>query len=105
MDSEDGAKENAIAQLIVNITSPIIIMTRDRRKPTRRPFITFDIHPPTKQEQRQIWQNALGEFVPVLNGQVEVLVEQFNLNAPTIYAVCEEMISQNPETIGAGFTR
>jgi len=104
MDSEDGAKENAIAQLIVNITSPIIIMTRDRRKPTRRPFITFDIHPPTKQEQRQIWQNALKEFVPVLNGQVEVLVEQFNLNAPTIYAVCEEMISQNPETIGAGFT-
>ena len=104
MDSEDGAKENAIAQLIINITSPIIIMTRDRRKNTRRPFITFDIHPPTKQEQRQIWQNALGEFVPVLNGQVEVLVEQFNLNAPTIYAVCEEMISQNPEKIGAGFT-
>jgi AAA+ superfamily predicted ATPase len=104
MDSEDGAKENAIAQLIVNITSPIIIMTRDRRKTTRRPFITLDIHPPTKQEQRQIWQNALGEFVPVLNGQVEVLVEQFNLNAPTIYAVCEEMISQNPEKIGAGFT-
>jgi AAA+ superfamily predicted ATPase len=103
MDSEDGAKENAIAQLIVNITSPIIIMTRDRRKTTRRPFITFDIHPPTKQEQRQIWQKALGEFVPVLNGQVEVLVEQFNLNAPTIYAVCEEMISQNPEKIGAGF--
>ena len=104
MDSEDGAKENAIAQLIVNITIPIIIMTRDRRKTTRRPFITFDIHPPTKQEQRQIWQNALGEFVPVLNGQVEVLVEQFNLNAPTIYAVCEEMISQNPENIGADFT-
>ena len=104
MDSEEGAKENAIAQLIVNITSPIIIMTRDRRKTTRRPFITFDIHPPTKQEQRQIWQNALGKFVPVLNGQVEVLVEQFNLNAPTIYAVCEEMISQNPEKIGAGFT-
>lgn len=104
MDSEDGAKENAIAQLIVNITSPIIIMTRDRRKTTRRPFITFDIHPPTKQEQRQIWQNALKEFVPVLNGQVEVLVEQFNLNAPTIYAVCEEMISQNPEKIGAGVT-
>jgi AAA+ superfamily predicted ATPase len=104
MDSEDGAKENAIAQLIINITSPIIIMTRDRRKTTRRPFITFDIHPPTKQEQRQIWQNALKEFVPVLNGQVEVLVEQFNLNAPTIYAVCEEMISQNPEKNGAGLT-
>jgi len=104
MDSEDGAKENAIAQLIVNLTSPIIIMARDRRKTTRRPFITFDIHPPTKQEQRQIWQNALGEFVPILNGQVEVLVEQFNLNAPTIYAVCEEMISQNSEKIGAGFT-
>src|SRR4028118_224692 len=104
MDSEDRPKENAIAQLIVNLPSPIIIMARDRSKSTSRPFITFDIHPPTKQEQRQIWQNALGEFVPVLNGQVEVLVEQFNFNAPTIYAVCEEMISQNPEKIGAGFT-
>ncbi|MEG4534431.1 ATP-binding protein [Microcoleus sp. D2_18a_D3] len=104
LESEAGEKENAIAQLIANITSPIIITTRDRRKPAKRPFITFDIHPPTKQEQHQIWQNALGEIAPLLHGQVEVLVEQFNLNAPTIYAVCEEIISQNPEKIETSFT-
>ncbi|NJK75297.1 MAG: AAA family ATPase [Microcoleus sp. SU_5_6] len=104
LESESGEKENAIAQMIANITSPIIITTRDRRKPAKRPFITFDIHPPTKQEQHQIWQNALGELAPLLNGQVEILVEQFNLNAPTIYAVCEEIVSQNSEIAGAGFT-
>ncbi|MEG4805142.1 ATP-binding protein [Microcoleus sp. ARI1-B5] len=104
LESEAGEKENAIAQMIANITSPIIITTGDRRKPAKRPFITFDIHPPTKQEQQQIWQNALGELAPILNGQVEVLVEQFNLNAPTIYAVCEEMSGQNSEIVGAGFT-
>lgn len=90
-DREDGAKENAIAQLMESITTPLIITTRDRRRPPRRPLITFDIHPPTKQEQLEIWQNALAEIAPTLNGQVEVLVEQFNLNAPTIYAVCTEV--------------
>jgi ATP-dependent 26S proteasome regulatory subunit len=103
-DREDGAKENAIAQLMATLTTPLMITTRDRRRASRRPFITFDVHPPTKAEQQEIWQNALGEIAPILNGKVEILVEQFNLNAPTIYAVCSEVISQNPEIVGAGFT-
>ncbi|MFB2974968.1 ATP-binding protein [Microseira sp. BLCC-F43] len=91
---EDGAKENAIAQLMESITTGLIITTRDRRPAPKRPLITFDVHPPTKQEQLEIWQNALGEIAPSLNGQVEVLVEQFNLNAPTIYAVCSEALGR-----------
>ncbi|HAX80850.1 MAG TPA: ATPase, partial [Cyanobacteria bacterium UBA11372] len=93
-DREDGAKENAIAQLMESITTGLIITTRDRRRAPKRPLITFDVHPPTKQEQLEIWQNALGEIAPILNGQVEILVEQFNLNAPTIYAVCSEALGR-----------
>jgi len=93
-DREDGAKENAIAQLMESITTGLIITTRDRRRAPKRPLITFDVHPPTKQEQLEIWQNALGEIAPSLNGQVEILVEQFNLNAPTIYAVCSEALGR-----------
>ena len=103
-DREDAAKENAVAQLMGTLTTPLIINTRDRRRAPKRPLITFDIHPPTKQEQLEIWQNALGELAPSLNGEVEILVEQFNLNASTIYAVCTEVINQNPEIFGAGFT-
>jgi hypothetical protein len=57
-DREDGAKENAIAQLMATLTTPLMITTRDRRRASRRPFITFDVHPPTKAEQQEIWQNA-----------------------------------------------
>jgi hypothetical protein len=104
MELQDAAKENAIAQFIASITSPLIITTPERRRATKHPFITFDVHPPTKQEQLSIWQNALGEIAPSLNGHIELLVEQFNLNAPTIYAVCDEAIGQTPEIVGTDFT-
>ena len=96
IEFSEVAKENAIAQFIARIASPLIIATADRRRASKRPFITFDVYPPTKQEQLEIWQTALGEIATTLNGQVELLVEQFNLNAPTIYAVCDEALGQNP---------
>jgi hypothetical protein len=104
MELQDAAKENAIAQFIASITSPLIITTPERRRATKHPFITFDVHPPTKPEQLNIWQNALGEIAPTLNGHIELLVEQFNLNAPTIYAVCDEAIGQTSEIVGTDFT-
>ncbi|AFZ10980.1 AAA ATPase central domain protein (plasmid) [Oscillatoria nigro-viridis PCC 7112] len=104
MELQDAAKENAIAQFIAKISSPLIIATLDRRRASRNPFITFDVNPPTKQEQLEIWQNALGKIAPILNGQVELLVEQFNLNAPTIYAVCDEAIGFTSEIVGTDFT-
>ena len=104
IEFSETAKENAIAQFIAKIASPLIIATPDRRRTSKRPFITFDIAPPTKQEQLEIWQNALGEIATTLNGQVELLVEQFNLNAPAIYAVCDEAFGQNSDGDGANFT-
>jgi AAA+ superfamily predicted ATPase len=104
IELSETAKENAIAQFIAKIASPLIIATPDRRRASKRPFITFDVAPPTKQEQLEIWQNALGEIATTLNGQVELLVEQFNLNAPAIYAVCDEAFGQNSDGDGANFT-
>jgi len=104
MEFQDEKKENAVAQFIAKIASPLIIATPDRRRASKRPFITFYVTPPTKQEQLEIWQNALGEIATTLNGQVELLVEQFNLNAPTIYAVCEEAFGQNSDALGMIFS-
>ncbi|HEY9651607.1 MAG TPA: ATP-binding protein, partial [Coleofasciculaceae cyanobacterium] len=47
-----------------------------------------DVHNPTTNEQRAIWNNALGEVAPTLNGQIETLVSHFNLNTPAIQAAC-----------------
>jgi ATP-dependent 26S proteasome regulatory subunit len=93
-EGNDSAKENALVQMIENINTPLMITSRDRRRAALRPFITFDVTKPTKQEQLTIWENGLGDIAPSLNGQVEILTSQFNLSAPSIYAVCVEAKTQ-----------
>lgn len=86
----DPAKEQVIAQLIENISSPLIITSRDRKRSLQRPLINIEVHKPSPAEQRQIWQQVLGEAATSLNGHVETLVSHFSLNAATIYTVCAE---------------
>jgi AAA+ superfamily predicted ATPase len=87
IDSNDLARENAIARMIENYRQPLIVTSRDRRHPRQRPFVTFDVTQPTPAEQRFLWQNALGSDTE-LNGHVNKLVAHFNLNVPAIHAAC-----------------
>lgn len=91
-NGNDPAKENAIVQILENINTPLIITSRDRRRAGLRSPITFEVSKPTKDEQLAIWEKALGDIAPSLNGQVEILISQFNLSAPSIYAVCTEAL-------------
>jgi ATPase family associated with various cellular activities (AAA) len=85
----DTAREGAIAHLIESLESPLIVVSRNRRPLPKRSLITFEVNAPTPQEQRSIWQDGLGDrCTDQLNGQVDVLVSQFNLTAPTIRAIC-----------------
>ncbi|HEY9711255.1 MAG TPA: ATP-binding protein [Oculatellaceae cyanobacterium] len=84
----DGARVNAIQELVESITTPLIVTTRDRIQVRQRPVITFDVPNLTKREQRAIWQNSLGTAASELNGQVEALVSHFNLSMPAIQAAC-----------------
>ncbi|MBD2497656.1 hypothetical protein [Nostoc sp. FACHB-280] len=40
-DSSDAAKESAIARLMTNISSPLIIISRERRRFTQKPIIAI----------------------------------------------------------------
>jgi hypothetical protein len=96
-DPDERGKSAAIAQLIGSIQSPLIVSSRDRDRSwfervetQQRPVISLEVNAPTTSEQRLLWQIALGSAQADLNGQVEDLVVQFNLNAPTINAVCTQ---------------
>ncbi|OCQ96982.1 ATPase [Nostoc sp. MBR 210] len=97
-DSSDAAKENAIARLMTNISSPLIIISRERRRFTQKPIIAIDVPKPTTAEQRIIWENALGEVATTLNGHVDTLVSHFSLSAATIHTVCTEAIGKSKLT-------
>ncbi|MBD1901034.1 ATP-binding protein [Trichocoleus sp. DQ-A3] len=90
VETSDPARENVIASLIEGITSPIIVISPERRRSRQRPSITIDVSKPTAPEQRAIWQDALGEAAESLNGHLDTLVSHFSLSAPSIYAVCTE---------------
>ncbi|WP_017305451.1 ATP-binding protein [Spirulina subsalsa] len=110
LDCEDSnpnesSRENAITYLIEHLKSPLIVLSRDRRPPHSRPLLTFEVHRPTSSEQRTLWQEALGPLAHTLDGHVNSLVSQFNLNAPTIRAASRRAVGHlqntqpDPQTI------
>lgn len=72
-----------IELLIDTLSSPLILLNRDRRSFNSRPLITYDVRTPTRQEQIQLWhhylqpqRNILGGFVPKLAGQFDLSSHQ-----------------------------
>ncbi|OKH39728.1 ATPase [[Phormidium ambiguum] IAM M-71] len=85
---------SAIARIIEHINSPLIVTSRERFRQRQRPLINIDVYKPTHQEQRDLWQDALGEMAEPLTDAIESLVAQFNLNAPSITAACASTLGQ-----------
>jgi AAA+ superfamily predicted ATPase len=85
-------QQNLLQDFIQQITCPLIISNCDRTSSRQRTVITFDIHKPTKGEQRSIWQQALGEKAAELNGVLDKLVFQFNLSTKEIHAASSKVM-------------
>jgi hypothetical protein len=110
LDSADKVRENGAARLIEDIQGVLIVTSRKRRRLThRRPVLTLEVHKPAASEQRELWRDYLGPVGKYVNGYVETLVSQFNLNAPTIQAASAEVLGRlswgdtkpSPDDIGA----
>ncbi|RCJ17839.1 ATPase [Nostoc minutum NIES-26] len=86
VNTQEQAKLSAIAQLVENINTHLIITSRERLPLSHHSFITFDVPKLTTTEQLAIWQDTLGDSCIELNGHVEALVAQFNLSQGGIQA-------------------
>ncbi|MBD1867186.1 ATP-binding protein [Cyanobacteria bacterium FACHB-471] len=98
IDTTDTNRSQAIAYWIDTTNTPLIISSRERQQIQQRPFITIEVYPPTKSEQRTLWQQTLGSAAPTLNGHIEKLVTQFTLNPFTIRTVCTEALTSSPSS-------
>jgi hypothetical protein len=94
LDTNDVARINAIAHFIERTKGFLIITSRERISLQQRLVVSFDVHQPTSKEQDAVWQDALADLAPQMNGQVKNLVDQFNLSAATIRAACAEAAGQ-----------
>ncbi|GAA6619776.1 ATP-binding protein [Scytonema sp. NUACC26] len=92
IDTNDVARITAIVRLCDRINGVLILSSREGMRMSQRPSVRFEVQQPTSKEQSTVWQEALTELVPQINGQVKTLVNQFNLSATTIRAACAEAV-------------
>ncbi|MEG3928223.1 ATP-binding protein [Microcoleus sp. D3_18a_C4] len=85
---------SAIARLIEQINSPLIVTAQERIRQRQRPLVSLDVSKPTHSEQYLLWEEALGAFAAELPEGIDHWVAQFNLNAPAIQATCASTLGQ-----------
>jgi hypothetical protein len=83
-DSTDPGHERAVAWLVERLGGVLLLSSRERRPARSRPVVSFDVARPTSSEQRALWHKLLGPAAFHLNGQVDSLVAQFNLDASAV---------------------
>jgi AAA+ superfamily predicted ATPase len=104
VEQTDTARLGAIAQLIETIDLPLLLMTRDRRAQRYRSILSFEVERPLVEEQRHLWQMALGDLAT--EQQIGRLTAQFNFSPATIQLAALQLQTQQQDTTDKdGFDR
>jgi hypothetical protein len=94
-DRTDVRLGTPISRLLERLNSGLVLGSSERWRPLRRAMLTLDVYKPTAQEQRALWQTALGDANVHLNGHIHGLVSQFNLGPAAIHAAVHEALSSS----------
>jgi ATP-dependent 26S proteasome regulatory subunit len=92
----EDASEIGLA-LVESIRGPIFISCREPLAIPRRRSVRMEVRRPTTAEQRDLWLAELGP--QPMNGQVEVLVSQFDLGAKGIRIASAEAAERTGEAL------
>lgn len=87
-EPQDAAHWSAVVRFAERVGGALFLCTKERRQLARRVVVSFDVEKPAAHEQHALWEQMLGQAAPLLNGHLDRVVAQFNLNAPSIRAIC-----------------
>jgi ATP-dependent 26S proteasome regulatory subunit len=71
---------------------PLIISSRERIPFQRRQVLSLEVQRPTPLEQRGLWHHNLGVVGTSLNGRLDALVANFNLDAQSIQVISNNIL-------------
>jgi ATPase family associated with various cellular activities (AAA) len=94
-EASDPMRDFALTRVVEEINGPLVIASRARRHQSPRPALTFDIGKPTPIEQRQLWKTVLGDAGTQLNGSLDLLGGQFDLDADAITRTSMEALQSS----------
>ncbi len=80
----DPARDTVLPRAVEAGPELLIVSTRERQGPWARPALAFDVRRPTPGERRRLWESVLGEQAAGLDGQLDYLVAQFDLDRSTM---------------------
>lgn len=87
---QEPAQLSALNHVIETMSGLVFLGTRTRHTLENRPVLTFEIPRLDASEQQVLWTHALGNAASSLNGHIEQLVAQFDLDASAIRAAAQQ---------------
>jgi ATPase family associated with various cellular activities (AAA)/Winged helix domain, variant len=87
IDAEQLENNRALVCFLENVRGMLFISSREPLQLHRRELVRFEIRKPSPAEQRALWEESLAANGVNLNGQLDQLVSQFNMDAHTIHAI------------------
>ncbi|RUT02462.1 ATPase [Dulcicalothrix desertica PCC 7102] len=84
------AQNAHLYRFLNRINSLLFLSSREIHFNNARSTIPIDIDKPTPDEQKQLWERALGKMAGEIPAQI---ASQFNLNLPTIYQITQTVLN------------
>ncbi len=82
--SDSPAHVTVLQEWVARLNSPLVVAGSEPLSAISRPVLRMYVARPTPAEQETVWRSTLGEQVGHLNGQLEAIVSQFDLDEATI---------------------
>ena len=95
----DGGASPQVAALADRIGTALVISTEDNIADSSRSFVRLHLNAPTSNERKASWRAALGERAEALNGSIDALSAQFELNPGQIAATIQSADDRSPDSL------
>lgn len=94
IDSLDHTQIKVVNKLARSLNGIVFLASRDPQQISGRPSIIFEVCKPTRHEQKEYWQTKLGKEGTKLNGHLETLISQFDMNLQSIESISYEVLGK-----------
>jgi len=94
---DSAAREMAVKSLLDRIQTLVFVGTRSVGRALQRSTLVFDVRQPTKIEQKSLWLDSLGNRAAKLNGKLDAIGAQFDLDANSIQTACAVALREEAE--------
>jgi hypothetical protein len=99
-EHQEPGSAAAAAWLTETIRTPLLIATRGARESLQRSTVLLEVENPTRNEQAELWQQALQSSFSSLNGELSAVVSQFNLEPAAIRSAAWQACIKSAQQIG-----